>query len=60
MSRAKLFEGTMCAYIGLFPEQGPWECRVVTVPTGDEKKVGLPAGEYAFVELYCVDVDCDC
>lgn len=60
MSRFKPLEGTMCAYIGLFPEQGQRECRVATIPRGEEKRSGLPAGDYAFVELYCVDIDCDC
>ncbi len=40
-----------------FPDVAERETRVVTLtrPMG-----GLPAGSYAFVELYCTDPECDC
>ena len=41
-----------------FPEVGAREIRTLTVPPGDP--LGLPAGEYGFLELYCNDPGCDC
>jgi hypothetical protein len=41
-----------------FPEIAGKETRVVTVT--DQKKTGLPPGEYGLLELYCTDPDCDC
>jgi len=54
MSKYPPYEGTMCAYIGLFPEQGQRECRVATIPEGEEKRSGFPAGDYwgLFVEVF--------
>ena len=51
-----MFEGTMLPFIELFPEQGQNECRVAYVSQHEE----LPPDEYAFVELYCTDLQCDC
>jgi hypothetical protein len=42
----------------LFPEIAGKETRVVTIT--DQKKTGLPPGEYGLIELYCTDPDCDC
>jgi len=41
-----------------FPEIAAREIRTLTVPPGDP--LGLPAGEYGFLELYCNDRKCDC
>jgi hypothetical protein len=41
-----------------FPEIAGKETRVVTIT--DQKKTGLPRGEYGLIELYCADPDCDC
>lgn len=41
-----------------FPEIAAREIRTLTVPPGDP--LGLPAGEYGFLELYCNDPGCDC
>jgi len=51
-----MFEGTMLPYIELFPQQGQNECRVAYVSNHNQ----LPPDEYAFLELYCTDTDCDC
>ena len=40
-----------------FPKLGKDECRSVILPDGGES---IPPGEYAFVECYCADKDCDC
>jgi hypothetical protein len=40
-----------------FPDLDRDESRVVTVPEGDAH---LPAGDYAFVELYCDEPGCPC
>ena len=47
----------MIRFFTRFPELGPRETRCVHVlaPGGP-----LPAGEYAFLELYCEDPKCDC
>ena len=43
----------------LFPDLAERETRCIIVPPGT---VGspLPAGEYALIELYCDESDCDC
>jgi hypothetical protein len=41
----------------LFPEQGALETRTLTF---FQKKNGIPAGEYALIESYCIDPECDC
>lgn len=41
----------------LFPEIAKKEIRTATVMRGDSR---LPADEYGFLELYCVDPECDC
>lgn len=51
-----MFEATMLPYIELFPHQGQNECRVAYVSNHGQ----LPPDEYAFLELYCTDTDCDC
>ncbi len=46
----------------LFPELAQREIRCVQIgpaPLADPKP-GLPPDEYAFVELYCEEPDCDC
>ena len=51
-----MFEPTMLPFIELFPQQGQNECRTAFVSSHDE----LPPDEYAFLELYCADMECDC
>jgi len=41
-----------------FPEVGHRETRSITVPPGSA--LGLPAGEYGFLEFYCDEPGCDC
>ncbi|HYG35713.1 MAG TPA: hypothetical protein VEC99_13060 [Clostridia bacterium] len=47
----------MIAFFSKFKEVAERETRVITLPQG---MMGLPAGEYALVEFYCDEVDCDC
>lgn len=46
----------MIPFIGLFPEVGSRETRVLQVADAQD----LPAGEYAFLESYCDQPGCDC
>lgn len=49
----------MRPFVDKFPELGQKETRVITVlQKGDEGS--LPLDQYAFVELYCTEKDCDC
>ena len=41
-----------------FPEIAERETRSITVPPGDN--LGLPAGEYGFLDMYCDEPGCDC
>ena len=41
-----------------FPEIAERETRSITVPPGAD--LGLPAGEYGFLEMYCDEPGCDC
>lgn len=41
----------------LCPEVAERETRTITLP---EPALGLPAGEYGFVEMYCDERGCDC
>jgi hypothetical protein len=41
-----------------FPELAGRETRSVTVPPGSP--LGLPPGEYGFLETYCDEPGCDC
>lgn len=41
-----------------FPEIAARETRCIILP--DRRTDGLPAGHYAFLELYCEKGDCDC
>jgi len=41
-----------------FPEMADRETRSITVPPGSQ--VGLPAGNYGFLEMYCDERGCDC
>jgi hypothetical protein len=47
----------MMSFLHLFPEIGPRETRTATISGGDRS---LPDDSYGFLELYCVDPDCDC
>jgi len=47
----------MLPFVKLFPELGSRETRTAQLVDEDPS---LPAGEYAFVELYCEEVECDC
>lgn len=47
----------MMSFLHLFPEIGPRETRTATISGGDRS---LPDDSYGFIELYCVDPDCDC
>jgi hypothetical protein len=46
------------AFGEFFPEIANRETRVVTII--DQAITGLPQGEYALIDLYCTDPDCDC
>jgi len=46
------------AFGEFFPEIANRETRVVTII--DQAVTGLPLGEYALIDLYCTDPDCDC
>lgn len=48
-------ESVMYPYIEMFPE-GINECRAVHTRGHAE----LPDDEYGFIELYCIDSECDC
>jgi len=41
-----------------FPEVADRETRSIAVPPGSD--VGLPPGEYGFLEMYCDERGCDC
>jgi len=43
----------------LFPAIADEETRSITV-VGDESETGLPAGGYAFCEMFCNEPGCDC
>jgi len=47
----------MLPFGNLFPELGSRETRTAQLVDDDPS---LPAGKYAFVELYCEEVECDC
>jgi len=46
----------MIPFAKRFPELGPRETRTARFP-GDD---AVPRGNYAFLELYCEEEDCDC
>lgn len=46
----------MVPFIQVCPAQAVAETRAVTVSQGAD----LPVGQYAFIERYCDDLDCDC
>ena len=46
----------MVPFVQVCPAQAVAETRTITVPHG----AYLPAGQYAFIEHYCDDLDCDC
>ncbi len=46
------------AFHELFPEVAKKETRNLTVPPGSD--LGLPPGNYLFIELYCDERKCDC
>jgi hypothetical protein len=41
-----------------FPELAERETRSITIPPGSS--LGLPPGEYGFLEMYCDERGCDC
>ena len=41
-----------------FPDVAERETRSITVPPGS--RVGLPIGDYGFLEMYCDERGCDC
>jgi hypothetical protein len=43
----------------LFPEIADKETRSITI-LADESETGLPAGDYAFCEMFCDEPGCDC
>jgi hypothetical protein len=47
----------MMSFPHLFPEIGPRETRTAIISGGDRS---LPDDSHGFIELYCVDPDCDC
>lgn len=52
----------MIPFHSLFPELAQREVRCLRfgIPAGGPPGSGPTAGEYAFVEFYCEDLDCDC
>lgn len=42
-----------------FPQIAKHETRSITI-VDDNNSNGLPKGQYAFLELYCTDKNCDC
>ncbi len=46
----------MIPFAKRFPELGPRETRTARFPDDD----AVPRGNYAFLELYCEEEDCDC
>jgi len=46
----------MIPFAKRFPELGPRETRTAFFPDDD----AVPRGNYAFLELYCEEEDCDC
>ncbi len=47
----------MASFASEFPELAANETRGVRL---QKPQSGLPAGDYGFIELYCVDPECDC
>jgi hypothetical protein len=47
-------------FIKIFPVIGPEETRSIIIFPSAEGTSGIPPDEYALVELYCVDRNCDC
>ena len=47
----------MSPFLNRFPEIAARETRVVQLPY---PQGGIPAGTYGFLELYCIDLKCDC
>jgi len=43
----------------LFPKMAEEETRSITVPAGNSQ-TDLPAGDYAFCEMFCDEPGCDC
>ena len=51
----------MIAFHSLFSELAQREVRCVHLgPPPDSGLPGLPADEYAYLEFYCAELDCDC
>ena len=52
----------MIPFHSLFPELAQREVRCVHVgpPPPDSDLAGLPADEYAYLDFYCAELDCDC
>lgn len=44
-------------FVDFHPELAKAETRTIHLPDGGDE---LPPGGYGFIELYCVDRDCDC
>ncbi len=42
----------------LFPEMAERETRMITVP--EDAGLGVPSGNYSFLEMFCNDTGCDC
>ncbi len=45
-------------FFELFPEIGQQETRIITALPGSN--LGVPPGEYQFVEMFCDELGCDC
>jgi hypothetical protein len=61
MRHALTLEGYLMPYAlfhSLFPEIAEQETRTITV--FNKSDVGLPPGQYAFVEMFCDEPKCDC
>jgi hypothetical protein len=45
-------------FFGLFPDIARRETRIITIKPG--APLGLPAGDYGWLEMYCDEAGCDC
>lgn len=51
------FNAQMLSFHALLPDVAANETRVIKIA---DSRLGIKPGDYFFMELYCVDKDCDC
>jgi hypothetical protein len=51
---------SMVLFGALFREIATAETRSITIPPALASELDVPADEYAFLDLYCVERNCDC